>query len=152
MTMLIKLENGIPVGYPILEENFRQAFPNIDLPRLIAASDVEQHGYGLYDFDNQPELGKYQKAVEVAPKRNEFGIWKQTWQVVEKDAAEKAAEDEAKAEVARNERTRLLFLSDWTQLNDAPVNQQAWANYRQQLRDITAQPGFPWDINWPVAP
>ena len=33
-------------------------------------------------------------------------------------------------------RDRLLSASDWTQTNDAPVDQSAWATYRQQLRDF----------------
>jgi hypothetical protein len=51
---------------------------------------------------------------------------------------------------ARAERNTLLAASDWTQIPDAPVDQAAWATYRQALRDITAQAGFPADINWPV--
>lgn len=35
----------------------------------------------------------------------------------------------------RNTRDRLLYESDWTQLLDAPVDQVAWAAYRQELRD-----------------
>ena len=38
----------------------------------------------------------------------------------------------------RNYRDHLLKESDWTQLPDAPVNQQAWATYRQTLRDFPA--------------
>ena len=38
----------------------------------------------------------------------------------------------------RNHRDRLLKESDWTQLPDAPVDQQAWATYRQALRDFPA--------------
>jgi hypothetical protein len=38
----------------------------------------------------------------------------------------------------RNHRDRLLKESDWTQVADAPVNQQAWATYRQALRDFPA--------------
>lgn len=53
---------------------------------------------------------------------------------------------------ARAHRNALLAASDWTQVADAPVDQAAWATYRQALRDITAQAGFPTDINWPVAP
>lgn len=53
---------------------------------------------------------------------------------------------------ARAERNSLLVASDWTQVADAPVDQAVWAAYRQALRDITAQAGFPEDINWPVAP
>ena len=50
----------------------------------------------------------------------------------------------------RAERNRLLAASDWTQVADAPVDQAAWATYRQALRDITAQAGFPNDIVWPT--
>jgi hypothetical protein len=56
------------------------------------------------------------------------------------------------AKDARAQRNVLLQQSDWTQVADAPVDQQAWATYRQALRDITAQAGFPETINWPIAP
>jgi len=53
---------------------------------------------------------------------------------------------------ARDKRNALLTASDWTQVADAPVDQTAWANYRQALRDITDQVGFPEAIDWPVEP
>ena len=53
---------------------------------------------------------------------------------------------------ARKTRNDLLAASDWTQVADAPVVQAAWAAYRQELRDVTTQAGFPENINWPVAP
>jgi hypothetical protein len=56
------------------------------------------------------------------------------------------------ASEARAQRNALLSASDWTQVADAPVDQAAWAIYRQALRDITVQSGFPETINWPVAP
>ena len=52
----------------------------------------------------------------------------------------------------RAARNAKLTASDWTQVADAPVDQAAWATYRQALRDVTAQAGFPWTITWPVAP
>jgi hypothetical protein len=57
--------------------------------------------------------------------------------------------DAAQAKAVRGERNKRLADCDWTQLPDAPVNAQSWANYRQALRNITNQPGFPWDIIWP---
>lgn len=39
-------------------------------------------------------------------------------------------------EQMRFARNGLLTASDWTQLPDAPVNQQEWATYRQTLRDF----------------
>lgn len=56
------------------------------------------------------------------------------------------------AEQIRAERDALLVASDWTQVADAPVDQQAWATYRQALRDIPQQPGFPTDVIWPTKP
>jgi len=53
---------------------------------------------------------------------------------------------------ARDKRNALLTESDWTQVADAPVDQTAWANYRQALRDITDQEGFPETIVWPIEP
>jgi hypothetical protein len=46
----------------------------------------------------------------------------------------------------------LLLASDWTQVADAPVDQEAWALYRQALRDVPEQVGFPGVVEWPVEP
>jgi len=54
--------------------------------------------------------------------------------------------------LVRAERNRLLQESDWTQLPDVPIaTKDAWAEYRQALRDITEQPD-PFNIVWPVPP
>jgi len=58
----------------------------------------------------------------------------------------------AKGTSARQKRSTLLAASDWTQVADAPVDQVAWAAYRQELRDITSQEAFPFEVTWPVAP
>lgn len=50
-------------------------------------------------------------------------------------------------------RNGLLSASDWTQLPDVPLEaREAWCIYRQALRDITGQPGFPLDVRWPEKP
>jgi hypothetical protein len=52
----------------------------------------------------------------------------------------------------RVQRDALLKASDWTQLPDVPLTtKEAWATYRQALRDITSQHD-PFNIIWPVAP
>ena len=38
----------------------------------------------------------------------------------------------------RKVRDSMLKESDWTQVADAPVDRQAWATYRQALRDFPA--------------
>lgn len=53
----------------------------------------------------------------------------------------------------RASRDRLLTASDWTQLADVVLlNKTEWATYRQALRDLTNQAGFPQTITWPIDP
>lgn len=60
--------------------------------------------------------------------------------------------EEALAQKARKRRDDFLAASDWTQALDAPVNQSAWAEYRQALRDVPSQSTFPRKIVWPQEP
>lgn len=53
----------------------------------------------------------------------------------------------------RNKRNQLLISSDWTQLPDVPeAIQSAWKEYRQQLRDITADFTNLSSVTWPQPP
>ncbi len=70
----------------------------------------------------------------------------------EQEAAYKAMKDAEQAASVRTQRGEKLKDSDWTQVADAPVDQAVWAAYRQALRDITGQGGFPWTITWPEQP
>lgn len=53
----------------------------------------------------------------------------------------------------REQRNTLLKETDWTQLPDIPkATRDAYKVYRQALRDVPAQEGFPNDIVWPELP
>ena len=70
----------------------------------------------------------------------------------EQEVAYKASKDAEQAKSVRATRGEKLADSDWTQVADAPVDKAVWATYRQALRDVTAQSGFPWTVTWPDAP
>lgn len=56
-------------------------------------------------------------------------------------------------EMCRAERDRRLAESDWSQMPDSPMlHDDEWLDYRQALRDITEQNGFPNAVEWPVKP
>jgi hypothetical protein len=80
------------------------------------------------------------------------GIWTQVYAVEELDEEERQTSAAEQTRSVRQQRDKKLKDSDWTQVIDAPVDQAAWAAYRQALRDVTSQTGFPWTIEWPVAP
>jgi hypothetical protein len=63
--------------------------------------------------------------------------------------------DAEQGKVVRADRNKRLADSDWTQLIDAPLDPDAklaWQLYREALRMVPQQTGFPWEINWPPKP
>ena len=155
MTMFVQLKDGLPTGYPVLEENLRQVFPEANFPIVFTPELVEPYGYGMYEFTQQPELDRFEKLVELAPTLKEDGIYYQTWDVVDMDEDEQAEATKVKAEEITNQRNYFLLLSDWTQLGDVTIasdKKADWIAYRQLLRDVPAQTSFPWEITWPVKP
>jgi hypothetical protein len=91
-----------------------------------------------------------QKLVSVDPYEEDGIVY--TVSVVDKTAEEIAADSNSKAAQIRSQRNQLLTASDWTQVLDAPIDRTAWAAYRQALRDITSQEGFPASVQWPNDP
>jgi len=90
-------------------------------------SEIERFGFTLADFPDAPvpEMPAYN------PDQRQL---------------------EQEAEEVRTQRDALLSQSDWTQVPDAPADQAAWAEYRQALRDLPEQDGFPTEITWPQIP
>lgn len=78
--------------------------------------------------------------------------WEQVWVVEDASAQEIAERISSQSASVRSERNRLLDASDWTQLADSTADKAVWAAYRQQLRDIPSQAGFPFSVTWPVKP
>ena len=151
--MLIKLVDGVPVEHPIMEANFLQLFPTISFALPLQPESVEPLGYGVYEFTNKPEEERYKNIIETTPVRNsETGIWQQTWVKVDMTDDERADADAHQANLMRELREFKLIACDWTQLADSPVESSTWLAYRQALRDVPTQTGFPWDITWPTEP
>ena len=75
-----------------------------------------------------------------------------TTTAAEQEAAYKTAKDTEQAKSVRSTRDTKLKDTDWTQIADAPVDKTVWATYRQALRDVPTQSGFPWTITWPTQP
>ena len=75
-----------------------------------------------------------------------------TTTAAEQEAAYKAQKDAEQAASVRTDRTARLRKTDWTQLTDSTADAAVWATYRTALRDVPEQTGFPWTIEWPVAP
>lgn len=60
--------------------------------------------------------------------------------------------DLSTADLCRAHRDKLLFETDWWVLTDSPTATSEQLSYRQALRDLPAQAGFPDSISWPTRP
>lgn len=89
-------------------------------------------------------------AIEVPQRPSQFHYWDhENGEWVERVADRIGAA----ASTVRAARAAMLAKSDWTQGKDIPDSISGpWALYRQALRDITAQTGFPESVVWPVSP
>jgi hypothetical protein len=96
--------------------------------------------------------GKWYTKYVLGPVFTDTTVDGVTTTAADNEAAYKAAKDAEQAKSVRQQRGEKLKDSDWTQVADAPVGQAAWATYRQALRDVTGQLGFPWTITWPTQP
>ena len=67
------------------------------------------------------------------------------------EAAWAAGANDRLAANLRNERDRLLSETDWMALSDVTMSTEM-QSYRQALRDITDQAGFPYSVTWPTTP
>ena len=123
------LPNGLTLVrvYEDEQEVIREAVSDMDTP---------WNGYRYTTYETRIALPA--GVLETAP-----DIWA--------EAVKQADRTQAAAKV-RAERDRLISACDWTVLDDAKTDKQAWATYRQALRDVPEQPGFPYDVAWPAAP
>ena len=147
----IKITNGTAESYTIGE--LRRDNKNVSFPRII--SNPVLADYGVYQTTTltRPNIDNATQVVTVNEQPTQVDKqWTYGWTVRNKTAEELATQEVEDALNVRVERDELLTASDWTQVADSPVDQAAWATYRQALRDIPAQDGFPNTVTWPVAP
>ena len=67
------------------------------------------------------------------------------------EAAYKAIKDTEQAKSVRQTRDQKLAETDWRFRSDMTPSQE-WKDYCQALRDLPAQPGFPWTVTFPSEP
>ena len=136
--------------YPVSIYEVRAAIPNTSFPD---SQNYVPEGYAAVQPTPFPTYNQNtQKYVELPPV-NDGGVWRQAWEVVSLSEEEQQKIREARSAEVRKKRDALLTQSDWTQLPDATVHDKlAWLSYRQALRDVPKQSGFPFNVDWPVTP
>lgn len=148
------IENGAVKKYPYSIEQLKKANPATSFPKNSSDTLLASFGMQRVFFSTQPSLTDTQVLEEGSPVfSTEDQRWTQVWTVRDMTPEEISSREEGQASSVRGQRDSLLVQSDWTQGKDIPDNvSSTWAVYRQALRDIPGQTGFPWVIEWPTQP
>jgi hypothetical protein len=126
-------------------------FPNTSFSEVGPTPDfMEQHGcYPVTVW--KPHDPDTEKLVQAEPYLQDGEVF--TVQVEDLTDEEIAANLASVAAKVRAQRNQLLKDADWSQGKDIPDAVSApWATYRQQLRDLPDQAGFPKTVTWPTPP
>ena len=152
--MYAKIESGTVAQYPYSVKQLQKDHPNTSFPRQ--PSDALMAEWGVYPVikTDRPQVDQTKNLAEGMPDLVE-GVWVQVWEVTDATADEIAERTAREAARVRRVRDDLLAKTDWRVLRaaeSATSAAPAWLAYRQALRDVTAQAGFPWAVTWPSEP
>jgi len=141
--LLVKTTSGQVEQFPYTLGDLRRDNPQTSFPKQIPSAIFES--YGVYSV-TEPDRPSYDHLVQSLVRGTP--VYSDSWNV--SYTAENLPQDQAEANV-RNSRDRRLAATDWMALSDVTMPIEMGA-YRQSLRDVTVQAGFPYSITWPTKP
>lgn len=148
--MFARISAGEIASYPL---DLKTEYPFTAFPTVIAPSCLPDDVVMVMPT-TPPQHDHTQRPVEGPPEFDGTN-WKQTWELEAIPQAEIDASVEAAFTGIRAQRNALLTACDWTQVDDTPLTnteKQAWAVYRQALRDFPATTSDPFNPEWPTPP
>jgi hypothetical protein len=144
------------------EGEFRALFPNTSMPQLLNEELINAFGGDVILNGPQASGGDRYQYSQAAGVEQIDGTWYTKFVLgpvfvdgettaAEQQTAYQAVKDAERAKAMRKQRDSLLAETDWSQGRDiSEAVASVYATYRQALRDVTTQAGFPWEIQWPT--
>lgn len=142
----------------------RKLNPNVSLPKVWNDNVYDALGIDpVFETPKPDTTGDYKVIVRDGAEQDANSNWVQKWveqdmfadteeaTKAEQETAYQAELDTNAAEAVRADRDERLAKTDWRALSDLTLSTD-WANYRQSLRDVPSQSGFPHDVTWPTEP
>jgi hypothetical protein len=147
--MFVKVKNGVASAYPYSLTDLMLEHPQVSFPD--PAPDALLAEYGVFPVDILPTPPVEDETHEVVyhdMPQEAGGVWSLGFDVMEKPAL-------IVSENIRRKRDDFLRQTDWIVVKCVETGSQVpadWVAYRQALRDITGQAGFPFIVVWPPFP
>jgi len=149
------VESGNVVKYPATLGDVKRRFSNVSFSSEPTAEDLSP--FGVFDVAkvSVPSYDENTQSVAEGTPQLVGETYTQQWIISNLPADEVAERLAARALSARSKRNVLLQSCDWivTMHKELGTNiPAAWKTYRQELRDVPSQAGFPDSITWPTEP
>lgn len=148
-------------GQIITESEFRSLHSNTSFPIVLTSDILESFGVDpVFEGPQAQTTSPYEISVRQGVEEIN-GKWYTKYVVgpifddEEQEVEYKTGIDNRAAESVRDQRNKLLEKSDWIVIKAKETGTNLSAGfkaYRQALRDITSQEGFPHNIIWPDNP
>jgi len=142
--MYAKLLADGSIKAPYYLVDLQRDYPHTSFPSTITQAVLDEFGVAVVSETPPPEVDLATSRATYTVVRNE-GKYQQVWEVTHLPV-------ETASQNVRERRDDKFRATDWSQIPDATVNQTSWASYRQALRDVPQQAGFPFSVVWPNPP
>jgi len=142
--MLVKISNGVVETYPYSVRQLRSDNPNVSFPKNIPTNILSDYGVERVNIITPV----YDHLVQTVNYPDVPTLVENNW--VLSGTAVNLSEANAEENV-RAERDRLLRETDEYALSDRTMTSEM-TSYRQALRDVPTQSGFPFSVVWPTNP
>ena len=138
---------------------FKLTKPNTSFPKQITTDILDSYGYdAVLNGPAATVTAPYGVSTRSGVEEKD-GKWYTKFVAgpvfanSDEETAYKAKVDADAATNVRSTRDNKLAECDWTQADDSPLKAaSAWTTYRQALRDVPTQSGFPHTVTWPPKP
>ena len=149
----IHAENSIVIEYPYSIEKMRSDNPQTSFPIEMSAEELAEWGVFAVEEQDPPAFNEQTESIERQPPALVNGVWVEGWVVVAASAEEIVSRTKQKEKEVKALRNKALANTDYTQLPDYQGSaslQLVYKEFRQQLRDLPEQAGFPFNHSWPA--
>ena len=150
--MYILTSNNSVLKFPYSLEELRSDNPQTSFPSVMSVDELSEWGVFTVEDESAPACNERNESIEITAPALVSGKWVRKWIVTTVSEEEIENRYLIEADQIRIGRNKLLKDSDHTQLNDyqgSSSNVEKMKRYRQALRDLPSQLGFPWDVIWP---
>lgn len=154
MNYLLTSNNAIS-KFPYSLEELRSDNPQTSFPLEMSSDELAEWGVYSVEEQNPPAYNEQTELIELQPPALVNGVWVQGWLIAQANAEEIERRTTEKAALQRAKRNLVLSRTDYTQCLDfsgTDSERASYAVFRQALRDVPEQIGFPWNVVWPLPP